>query len=115
MEQVHIDALEAADATVRKRLIASFSLFAIFIALNVAAALTHNVREWGIGLLVVVVAAILVLPREPVPRGITFDDTPEGRHWLERTVRTRIYIGYARAAMLVLSIAAAFGLPELVG
>jgi hypothetical protein len=115
MEQVHIEVLEAADAKVRKRLIASLSLFAIFIALNVAAALTHRVDEWGVGLFVVVIAAILLLPREPVPAGISFDDTPEGRQWLERTVRTRIYLGYTRAAMLVLSIAAAFGLPELVG
>lgn len=115
MEQAHIEALEASDKKIRARLVASLAVFAVFLALNVAAALTHKLGDWGLVLLAALITAIALLPRDPVPAGVSFDESPEGRRWLERTVRARIYLGYTRAAMFILSLAVLFGLPKVVG
>ena len=115
MRPEHVEALDASYSRIKKRLGAAVALFAVFLVLTIAAALTHAMDSWGGYLIVLLAASILTLPREPVPAGVEFTKTPEGKEWLDKTANIRIYLGYARAAMFILSLAAFFGLPKVVG
>lgn len=106
-----MEKLNKAYRTAAVRVGFSLLVFVVFIITGVMSALTHHpeILYW---LPVLGIAAIMILPRAVIPRGIKPDTSQEREMWTKLT-RVRVWLTYVRALYLLAALFVFVGLPEL--
>lgn len=107
--------LARAERLLYARIIIGAVLFCAFAALDVSAALAGKMEEQGGLLLVLLVAAILALPRQVFsPRLLEQVPVNRRKPWLERTKRIQHWLVWARLIFFLSALFLFLGLPKLV-